>query len=149
MNGKIVMSVFLGAALIFGGALYYFQVYAYYQPMEKVSSISVGDTEIAVGFFQGIDSDTSPNKLRACFEVDPEAFEGQALAENPEPLTPPSWFDCFDAEAMSADIEAGRAKVYLAEDETPESAVGYEILRFVAVYPDGRAYLWRHYREAE
>ena len=39
------------------------------------------------------------------------------------------------------------ATAYLAEDETPAGAEGYEILRMIAVYPDGRAYMWRHYRE--
>jgi len=39
------------------------------------------------------------------------------------------------------------ATAYLAEDETPAGADDYEILRMIAVYPDGRAYMWRHYRE--
>ncbi|MEO0915106.1 MAG: DUF6446 family protein [Pseudomonadota bacterium] len=149
MSGKIVMSLFLAAALIFGGLLYYFQVYAYYAPTEKLSSITVGEAEIAVGFYEGIDSTTSPNKLRACFEVAPEAFDGLVPVDDADPLIAPSWFECFDAEGIAKDLEAGRARAYIAADETPEGAVGYEILRFVAVYPDGRAFLWRHYREAE
>ena len=94
-----------------------------------------------------MDADTSPNKLRVCFTVDPGAFEGVPLAENPEPLVAPPRLDCFDAETIARDLEAGRAVAYLAGDETPEEAVDYEVVRMIAVYPDGRAYMWRHYRE--
>ncbi|QHQ34287.1 DUF6446 family protein [Algicella marina] len=149
MNGKIFITGLVAFLLCFGGALIYFQLYAYYQPMGQLTSISVADREIAVGSFEGINSDTSPNKLRACFDVDPAAFDGLEPATDAEPLQAPYWFGCFDAETLTEDLAAGRATAFVAEDETPANAVEYEILRFVAVYPDGRAYLWRHYREAE
>ncbi|RED13866.1 DUF6446 family protein [Pontivivens insulae] len=147
MNGKLFMSLFVGFALIFGVALWYFQVYAFYEETEA-DSVMAGGVEIPVTDWRGIDADTSPNKLRACFTVDPADFTDLPPAPNPDPLVAPGWFDCFEAEQIASDLEAGLATAYLAGDETPEGAFEYEILRFIAVYPDGRAYLWRHYRES-
>ena len=146
MNGRLFMSLFVGFALIFGAALWYFQLYAYYEEVEGLESIEVAGREIPVSDYRGIDADTSPNKLRGCFTVDPDALVDAPPGPDPDPLIAPDWFDCFDAETLARDLQAGRAVAYLAADETPEGAVEYEILRFVAVYPDGRGYLWRHYR---
>ncbi|QPH54825.1 DUF6446 family protein [Pontivivens ytuae] len=147
MNGKMLAGGLLGFAVLFGAVLWWFQIYAYYEETEA-ESIAVQGREIAVSDWRGIDATTSPNKLRACFTVEPAAFEGVPLASNPDPLLAPGWFDCFDARAIAADLEAGRATAYLAEDETQAGAVDYEILRMIAVYPDGRAFMWRHYRES-
>ena len=147
MSGKLLMSLFLAAAAIFGAAMYYYQVYAYYDEIAGLESIDVQGRAIPVSGYTGIDSDTSPNKLRGCFTADPADFADVPLAEDPEPLLAPRWFGCFDAEAIARDLEAGAAIAYLAGDETPQGAAGYEIHRMIAVYPDGRAYLWRHYRE--
>lgn len=147
MSGRFFMSAFIIGVLIFGAAMWYFQVYAYYETVEDIETVQVQGRAVSVSDYRGIDATTSPNKLRGCFTVDPQEFEGVPLAENPEPLTPPSWFDCFDAEQLSRDLASGAATAYLAGDETPEGAVGYEVVRMIAVYPDGRAYLWRHYRE--
>ncbi len=149
MSGRIFVGGFLALAVIFGAALWYFQVFAYYDEVEGLDSIEVAGREIPVTGYTGIDAATSPNKLRACMRIEPSALAGVPLAIDPEPLNPPAWFDCFDAETISADIEAGRATAYLAADETAADATGYEVVRMIAVYPDGRAYLWRHYRETE
>ncbi|MEM9429927.1 MAG: DUF6446 family protein [Pseudomonadota bacterium] len=149
MSGRVFVVLFAAIAAVFGGALWYFQVHAYYDQIEGVTSLAVAGQDIAVEDYRGIDAATSPNKLRACFRVDPAAFEGMPSAPEPEPLMPPAWFDCFDARTISDDLAAGEAAAYLAADETPDGAEGYEILRMIAVYPDGRGYLWRHYREAE
>ena len=147
MNGKLLVSVFVAAAALFGAALWYFQIYAHYEQVSGLEAITVQDRRIAVADYRGIDAATSPNKLRGCFTVDPAAFDGVVLAENPDPLVAPPWFDCFDAEAIAGDLASGRATAYLAADETPEAAAEYEVVRIIAVYPDGRAFMWRHYRE--
>ena len=147
MNGRVLMSLFGIVIVVFTAALWYFQVYAYYERISGLSSVTVQGQEIPVTDYSGIDADTSPNKLRGCFQVDPDAFADVPLAENPEPLTAPYWFDCFDAAQIATDLDEGRATAYLAADETPEGAADYEVVRMLAVYPDGRAYMWRHDRE--
>ena len=147
MNGKILAGGLVLFAAIFGAALWYFQLYAYYEDVSGLETVEVQGRAVPVSDYRGVDADTSPNKLRGCFTVDPDAFEGVPLAENPEPLIAPPRLDCFDAEQIARDLEAGRAVAYLAGDETPEEAVDYEVVRMIAVYPDGRAYMWRHYRE--
>ncbi|WP_316012858.1 DUF6446 family protein [Roseobacter sp. HKCCA0434] len=147
MNGKWLVGLFVGFAVIFGIGMYYAQLYAFYEETEA-DSITVAGREVAVSDWRGIDADTSPNKLRACLTVDPADFADAPPAPNPQPLVAPGWFDCFDARAIAADLDSGAATAYLLADETQADAVDYEILRMIAVYPDGRAFLWRHYRES-
>ena len=146
MNGKWLVGISGIVIAALGAGMYYAQVYAYYEETQA-DAVTVAGREVPVSDWQGIDAGTSPNKIRACFTVDPAAFDGVALAPYPEPLLAPGWFDCFDARTIAADLESGAATAYLAEDETPAGADDYEILRMIAVYPDGRAYMWRHYRE--
>ena len=60
------------------------------------------------------------------------------VASDPAPMIAPTWFDCFDAKAISDDIKAGTALPLLADTNEP-----YGVDRIVAYYPDGRAYQWR------
>ena len=92
--------------------------------------------------YRGIDADTSPLKLRACFTVDWDYFPSDEFKDVAEPLTAPSWFDCFDAEAIAKDIAAGDATAILAEENVP-----FGFSRFIAQYPDGNAYMWRQINE--
>jgi hypothetical protein len=57
--------------------------------------------------------------------------------ETPTPLTAPSWFDCFDAKTLEADIESGAAMAFMGTEN-----IAYGIDRVLAVYGDGRAYAW-------
>ncbi len=129
--------------------MWYFQIYAYYEETVGQSEIRAGGRSLPVTNYRGIDADTSPNKLRACFEAEPGLVADLPPAPEPDPLRAPGWFECFDARAIAAALASGQAVAYLAADETPATATGYEILRIIAVYPDGRAYLWRHYRDSE
>lgn len=138
MSGRVLVAAFALFVLIFGAALVYFQVYAYYERVEGLESIEVAGKTIPVSAYEGIDASSSGLKRRGCFRVDPADFEGLPVAQNPVPLTPPFWFDCFDTGAIAADLEAGRATAYLAAHEELDG-----IDRVVAVYPDGRAYEWR------
>lgn len=141
MNGRTLMGVSLAVLAVFGVALWWFQTRAFYEDF-TTDLITVGGTEIAVANFRGIDAKTSPIKLRACMEVSPDDLSGAEPAANAVPLVAQSWFDCFDAKALTKALQAGEAKAYLAASEEFD---GTE--RIIAVYPDGRAFMWRQLTE--
>jgi hypothetical protein len=72
---------------------------------------------------------------------DPAALIARAVPY-PEatPLIAPDWFDCFDAPAIGAALEAGEAQAILSQ---PEVRPGAD--RVIAVFPDGRAYAWHQW----
>lgn len=146
MSGKILALVIVGFGLVAGVAMYWLQVYAFYEDVELAAkggdvvlhvTHSDGSLEIlAPVTFSGIDADSSPIRFRACFTLDAVPAD---LAPYPDavPLVAPGWFDCFDAERIGTDLEAGTATAYLGEEN-----VTYGIDRIVALYPDGRGYAW-------
>ena len=150
MNGRIVAGGIVIFAAIFGTALWYTQVYAYYTriaagaPEAQVRLVSVvtGAPEaIAVDGFQGIDANSSPLKFRACFTVPTSLAtltETYVLADKPVPLIAPGWFSCFDAKRIGAALESGEALAFLSE---PEIHPGFD--RIVAVFSDGEAFAWQ------
>ena len=142
MNGKLLAGLLVGFALIFGVALWWFQTRAWYAEVTGVESVSVQGSDLPVVNYRGIDADTSPLKLRACFRirdgVAPDAMAHFPLAQGATPLRAPDWFDCFDAEWMAAQIEAGPLRPVLAEANVP-----YGFDRYVATMPDGRGWMWR------
>jgi len=132
-------------SVIAGGAMYYLQVYAFYEDAPVLSEIEmtayVGGVEpVAIDNFQGIDSDSSPVRYRGCFDMTlsiPTLTETYVIYETAEPLIAPGWFDCFDAAQIGADLENGTAFAFLGTEN-----IEYGIDRIVAVYPDGRAFAW-------
>ena len=142
MNGKWLALGIGGIAAVAGGAMYYLQVYYYYERLDPVSVvITTTDangavTPLAVRDIQAIDANSSPIRFRACFQVDGpvEAVAYPAA----EPLTAPEWFSCFDAEAIGEALETGEATAYLGAENHP-----YGIDVVLAVLPDGRGYAWR------
>ncbi|MEM7057646.1 MAG: DUF6446 family protein [Pseudomonadota bacterium] len=141
MNGRVLMAASLAVLAVFGIALWWFQTRAFYEEF-AVDAIRVGDVEVPVTDFQGIDAKTSPIKLRACMKVAPEDFDNAEPAPNATPLVAQSWFNCFNAKALSRALEAADAKAYLAAADEFDGT-----LRIIAVYPDGRAYMWRQLTE--
>ncbi len=149
MNGKAVGIILVVSALLTGAAVYYFQVYAYYDAVPatapgaeiRLTSVATGQPEqIMTAGFQGIDANSSPLRYRACFTTPiglAMATESFEVYEQPTPLIGPSWFDCFDAGQITTDLEAGRAVAFLSV-----SNISPEVDRVVALYPDGRAYAW-------
>jgi len=134
-------------ALIAGAALYYLQVYAYYDDVSvnveevKLTSVVSGEPEsILFENIKAIDSNSSPLRYRSCFQTDlslamlTETFE---IFEGAEPRIAPAWFDCFDAKQIGADLESGVAVAFLGNRD-----IQYGIDRVIAVYPDGRAFAW-------
>ena len=137
MKGRTLVIVSLACLAGFAVALWWFQTRAFYEEY-STSTIRIGNADVPVTNFRGIDSNSSPIKLRACMNVAPSEFVEADLAQNPVPLVAPSWFECFDAKTLSRALEAEEAKAFLAASEEFH---GTE--RIVAVFPDGRAFMWR------
>lgn len=141
MQGKTVVLILVGAAVIFAAALWYFQNHAYYEDVVS-SPVEIDGRTYAPADWQGISASSSPLKARSCFRLDPEVA-GRILIERKsetgaEPLVAPYWFDCFDAAALSRDLSDGNAVAILLG---PTSSDGIDA--WLALYPDGRAYGWR------
>ena len=64
------------------------------------------------------------------------------IFEDAEPLTAPGWFDCFDAEAIAAELRTGTAIAF-----TGTRNFEYGIDRVVAITSDGRGYVWHQVNE--
>ncbi len=137
-RGRVLVVAILSFAALFGAALWWFQTFAFYERQSGTGALRVAGAVVPVADYEGIDATTSPLKLRGCFRVDPAAFAAAAPAPAPTPLVAPFWFGCFDAGAITADLAAGRARAYDLRYPEPD---GFDTL--VAIYPDGRGFLWR------
>jgi hypothetical protein len=143
---RVIIVIMLAMAAVAGGVLYYQQVYAYYEEVQfspdavQLTSVSTGEAEtIVVDEFEAIDAVSSPLRYRACFRTPlsqamlTETYEMVDLAE---PRVAPSWFECFDAEQIGADLQTDAIAFMGIEN------VEYGIDRIVAIYPDGRGFAW-------
>lgn len=138
MSSKTLIIIFALFTLIFGGVMYYMQTRAYYYEVTDVTEVTAYGDSFAVSDYRGIDADTSPLKMRACFTVDWDYWPSDEYAEVATPLIAPPQFDCFDAEQIAQDLASGDATAILAQDNEP-----YGFDRFIVQYPDGRAFMWR------
>jgi len=138
--GRILAVVLVLAGVLAGGGMYYLQVYGYYDTLPPTAEIVAegpsGPVTLALSTHQGIDSATSPLRRRECATL-AAAPQGLAPYPDPQPLNAPAWFDCFDARAISADLAQGRAQAFLVRANQP-----YGFDRVLALYPDGRAFVW-------
>ncbi len=146
MTGKILAEIIVVSAIVAAAAMYYLQVYAFYEPVNApddgmvMTTYAGSEERIIAKDFQGIDADSSPIRYRACFNTPhsvamlTETFEIYAGAE---PLTAPGWFDCFDAKAIAGELNAGQAVAFLSVKN-----IAYGVDRVIAVNSDGRAYAW-------
>ncbi|MFN3647838.1 MAG: DUF6446 family protein [Gemmobacter sp.] len=142
MNGKALVIGLVGTAAIAGAAMWYLQVYAFYNTLPDTTPLRVttetGVQALSLSAFEGIDATSSPLRFRACATLaDPGELTTALPADKPEPLTAPGWFDCFDAETIGTAIKRGEARAYLSERE-----IARGVDRIIAVFPDGRAYAW-------
>lgn len=130
--------------------MYYLQVHAFYSEVEggDVQLVSVvSDTPEVISFdnFEAIDADSSPIRYRACFTTDmslsllTETYVG---LEKATPRNAPGWFDCFDAAAIGAELDAGTALPFLGQKN-----VDFGVDRIVAITDDGRGYVWHELNE--
>ena len=74
MSGKIIGIFIVVTALAVGAALYYLQIYGFYEevdaPAEGIMLVPIGTAQgevIPMEGFQAIDADSSPIRYRACF----------------------------------------------------------------------------------
>jgi hypothetical protein len=148
MTGKILSLAILFSALIAGAALYYLQVYAFYDEVPPPAPADIVLTPVAGGApdplpfdaFRGIDATSSPIRYRACFST-PLSLATLSETYMPypdaEPLNAPGWFACFDANAIADGLRSGTALAFLSEEN-----IGYGVDRVIVVFDDGRAYAW-------
>ncbi len=151
-GGKLIGVGLLVVALIAGVMLYYMQNFAFYDEIEQntevveLTSIVSGEPEeIIADGFEGIDSESSPIRFRGCFTTPMSQAllsETYVSYDKAVPLNGPTWFACYDAKVIGADIEAGVALPFLAKAD-----VSNGVDRVVAVYPDGRAFIWHQLNE--
>ncbi len=147
MTGKLLAIVLLGSAILAGAGMYYLQVYGFYysvepQPGQDVLLLAEGaeePTPIAYSSFQAIDADSSPIRYRACFQTEMTAddLSGYVPVQNPEPLTAPGWFDCYDAVAIAEALKSGQAHAFIGVKN-----IHYGVDRIVAVTQNGEGYIW-------
>lgn len=152
MTGKILAGMIVVTALIAGVALYYLQVYAYYDDVEvtenpvQLTSLVSGDPEsIVADSFEGIDSESSPLRYRACFTtIHSHAMLSETYVpyDDAVPLTAPKWFDCYDAVEIGEALEAGTALAYMGEAD-----ITYGFDRVIAIMEDGRGFVWHQLNE--
>lgn len=145
--GQFLAGFTVFSALLAGAGLYYLQVYAFYEEVtpsgddvQLVSFVTGAPEPILFDDFQAIDADSSPIRYRACFTTEmshsllSETYEPY---EKAEPRNAPEWFDCFDAEAIGAELEAGTALTFLSHKN-----IAYGVDRVVAITETGRGYVW-------
>lgn len=146
--GKVLSLGILLCALIAGAAMYYLQVYHFYEPVTADGTTDVqltplesgGPEPITYDDFEAIDATSSPIRYRACFTttMDQATLTGTyQVYDAAEPLTAPGWFECFDAQSIGAALEDGSALAFLGQEN-----VLYGIDRVVVITDDGRGYAW-------
>ena len=148
MMGKLIAVIIVVITLVAGGALYYLQVYAYYDtvPVTGATDVQMIGQEtnapepVPHSAFQAIDSESSPIRYRACFAtpLTPDAARARyVVAPDIEPRNAPDWFDCFDAAAISDALNAGTAVTFQGAKN-----IAYGVDRIVAITDDGRGFVW-------
>lgn len=140
VSGKLIAGGIVAIGAVFGIGMWYSQVYAYYEEVTGITEVTVGGEPFNVSDYVGINAPTSPLKMRGCFtfENPKGAIVAGQRATDATPLKPPHWFDCFDPEQITADIDAGEAIPIMAGKDEGDGADLY-----MAIYTDGRAYRWR------
>ncbi|SOC04912.1 DUF6446 family protein [Rhodobacter maris] len=123
--------------LVFAGAA----AAAVPQTVELTSLITGRPEPILSENWQAVGEQSAPIDFRACFRT-PLSLglltETFTIYDAAHPLSAPPGFACYDAGRIGADLATGAAVAFLsARDIAPG------VDRVVAVYPDGRAYVWQ------
>lgn len=151
--GKLIVGGLVLTGLIAGIAIWYLQIYAFYEEVKgdgvtdvQLTSVITGEAEpILYSGYKAIDAGSSPIRYRACFLTEQSQAlltETYEVLERAEPRVAPGWFDCFDAEAIGEDLVGGSAVAFMGTRN-----IEFGIDRIVAVYPDGRGYVWHQINE--
>lgn len=119
--------------------------------IQLLSVVSAEPEPILAENVKGIDTVEDGVRLsgaisfRACFDGAQSLAmlsETYVIKDDPVPLTAPSWFDCFDAQAIGAALEDGAAIAFVSAEN-----ISYGVDRIVAVMPDGRGFVWHQLNE--
>lgn len=148
MSGKLVGIFLLICGAVAGVALYYLQIYGFYEDVAETDGPDVqlilqgADAQAPITYsnFRAVDADSSPIRFRACFDTTETLETLSAMYVDAGDVTPrnaPGWFDCFDATALATELKAGTARVYLGQKN-----IHYGVDRIVAVTADGRGFIW-------
>lgn len=147
MSGRFVGVFILFCAVLAGAVLYYLQVYGFYDDVSaEVQDVRLmpldADTPVSIRAedIRAIDADSSPIRFRACFTTPsslPILRDTYVRFDRAVPRNAPGWFDCFDAAAIAAELEAGTALAFLGEKN-----IDFGVDRIVAITEDGRGYIW-------
>lgn len=150
--GKFLAGLLVFSALFAGFGMYYLQVYAFYEEVtptgedvQLVNLVTQMPEPILFDGYQAIDGSSSPIRYRACFTTSMShalLTETFASYDTPEPRNAPSWFDCFDAQAIADELKAGTALAFLGTKN-----IAFGIDRIVAITEDGRGYVWHEPNE--
>lgn len=152
MSGKIIAGGIVVLAFVAGIAMYYLQVYYFYEEVdgaaEEISlTLLDGSSEpILAENVRAIDATSSPIRYRACFTTPMSLAmlsETYEVYEAAEPLTGPGWFECYDATEIGTALERGDAVAFLGTRE-----IHHGVDRVVAIFGDGRGYVWHQVNEA-
>lgn len=146
--GKFLSVILIVSGLAAGAAMYYLQIYGFYdevaaKPGQDVVLLPIGETEprpIAYGDFQAIDAESSPIRYRACFTTSVtrhELAQVFQISDQHEPRNAPNWFDCFDAAALGAALKEGRATAFVSVKN-----ISYGVDRIIAVTDAGQGFAW-------
>ena len=146
--GKFLAAFIVVCAAGAGAAIYYLQVYAYYEEVTLRPGLDVvllpqtGEDSVAIVYddFQAIDASSSPIRYRACFTTEvtrDELTQTFTVLQEQKPRIAPGWFDCFDAQALGAELEAGTATAFMSIKN-----ISYGVDRIVAVTDQGNGYVW-------
>lgn len=146
--GKFLSIILIGSGLAAGVAMYYLQVYGFYdevalKPGEDVVLLPLGETAprpIAYQDFQAIDAGSSPIRYRACFTTSvsrQELAQVFQISDQLEPRNAPDWFDCFDAAALGEALKADRATAFVSVKN-----ISFGVDRIVAVTDSGLGFAW-------
>ena len=148
MKGKYLISGGAIFTVLFAAALWWAQTRAYYEPVPAdapaarilVTTLSGTLEPLPIADFEGIDAYTSPLRFRGCFTTPLSLAEMDAAYQpypDATPLGTPGWFDCFDAETLTAALADGTARAYLSE---ANYVYGFD--RVIMVTETGQAYAW-------
>ncbi len=141
MASAIVLSAAAAGAL-----LWWTETRAYYYPVDaemvtiEATTFSGTLDPLPIADVDAIDADTSPLRYRACFSTPlslammTETYEPY---EDATPLNTPGWFDCYDADAIAAQIATGDALAFLGE---ANFIYGFD--RVIVVNQSGQGYAW-------
>lgn len=142
MKGSVLIGSLFAASAVMGVGLWYSIQNAYYEQIENVTEVMAYGDAFPVTNYRGIDADTSPLKMRACFDVEWDYFPTDEYKNIATPLIAPNFFECFDAGQIYTDLKEDNATAILSDENNP-----FGFNTFIAQYPDGRAFMWRQVNE--